>query len=131
MKPRAKSTLIIVGTLLIGIVIGSLGSGTFRGTRGKKLMGMDRQERFKYMLTSMADPDSTQMEPLDSLLDTYSPRFAEQHQQHAEQVVASVGFGEDEVRPGARQDRHRCENQRRERGADSRMGPVDQQMSVA
>lgn len=88
MNTKAKTSFILIGTLLIGIVIGALGSGVLREERARKFDLMRPESRFLYYMKSVIRPTPEQSQQFDKILGKYSKQISTIHEQHQEDILA-------------------------------------------
>ncbi len=68
MKVSSKTSLILLGTLIIGIIIGALASGLLQQKRIEKIKRMDPGQRFKEVLFHIIKPDKDQRIEIENIL---------------------------------------------------------------
>lgn len=88
MTPRGKSGLVILGTLLIGILIGALGSGALRQTRRHRFHAMPPDMRFLHFVKRVVQPTPEQEKAFDAIIQRRSRQIAEINEQHETQILA-------------------------------------------
>ena len=71
MKTHTRSMLVIVATLLIGILIGALGHGAFRGRRFRHIARLKTQEGFVTRMEGVIQPEPAQQEAVRQILTQY------------------------------------------------------------
>jgi hypothetical protein len=85
---KAKTSLILIGTLIIGVAIGGLGSGLLRGDRARELELMRPQHRFLQFMKRVVRPTAEQSQQFDDILAKYSKQISTIHEQHQEEIFA-------------------------------------------
>ncbi len=88
MNTQAKTSLILIGTLLIGIAIGALGSGLLREERARKFEFMRPGNRFLQYMKGVIRPTPEQSQQFEGILGKYSKQISNIHQQHQEEILA-------------------------------------------
>lgn len=69
MNARTKSILIIIATLLIGIAIGALGTGTILNQRVETLQALREDDGFMFFIERVVEPvDETQQQKIRAVL---------------------------------------------------------------
>jgi hypothetical protein len=77
MSPRTQSILTIIGTLLIGMILGSLLTGTFISTRAQRAFGsLANEQIFVRNLESLLESDEQQKRTLSPLFHRYGRTLA-------------------------------------------------------
>ena len=79
MKSKTKSTIVIIGTLIIGIIMGLLISAGFVNKRIRSFKRLATPEGFRNRLNEIVQPDSIQAVKLDKLMIEFRKRFDELH----------------------------------------------------
>ena len=70
MTPRVKSTLVLVGTLVLGIAIGALGAGALAQHRAGQIRELRRREGFVHHMERLIAPrDSAQWAAIRPILE--------------------------------------------------------------
>ena len=82
MSIRLKTTLIIVGTLIIGIIIGSLGSGALLRRRVRNFGERPVKDLFVEGFERMVRPEENQRDTIRIILEGYAPKFKAIHESH-------------------------------------------------
>ncbi len=77
MKTNTKTVLIIVATLLIGMLIGVLGSGFVVHRFVSRAVDMRRQDVFVERLMDVIDPAPDQEAEVKGILDRHAERFSD------------------------------------------------------
>ena len=99
MKLQVKSALIIIGTLVIGMILGGLISGMIRSqSHGKRAEG-PRGDRFGRMMNRIIQPDESQAAEVQAVMDRYAPKFADQHQRHKGEMQGLIDSLNVELEP--------------------------------
>lgn len=99
MKLQVKSALIIIGTLVIGMILGGLISGMIRHQMHGKTADGPRGDRFERMMNRIIQPDESQAARLQIVMDRYAPKFADQHQRHSGEMQKLVDSLNVELEP--------------------------------
>ncbi len=79
MKPKTKSIFVIIGTLIIGIIIGLLISAGFVNKRISSFKKLATPEGFRSRVNEIVQPDSLQAVKLDKLMIEFRSRFDKLH----------------------------------------------------
>lgn len=88
MSSKSKSLLALLGTLVLGFVIGVLASGFVRQQRVQKLERMPRHERFERVMKRIIQPTGEQQAALDTILETHFQRMAGVRESYEDRVFA-------------------------------------------
>jgi Spy/CpxP family protein refolding chaperone len=88
MKTRSKAVFIILGTLVVGIVIGALGSGTWRQKREHRHERMMPHQRFLHVMERIIQPTDEQREAIDQILEKRSEQISAIQEEHESEVRA-------------------------------------------
>ncbi len=86
MNTKTMTTLIILCTLVIGVVIGALGSGMWRQKRESKFERMMPRQRFLGAMERIIDPTDTQREAIDKILKKRSEQITAVNEEHQNQI---------------------------------------------
>jgi hypothetical protein len=86
MNTKAQTTLIIVTTLLIGVVIGALGSGALRGERTRTLVQMPPRDRFQEAMERIIDPTPEQQQIIEGILARHAEEVSALHENLQQQI---------------------------------------------
>ncbi len=89
MTTRSKTTFIILGTLIIGIVVGSLGSGMLRERRVEKFDRMRPQQRFVEVMENIIKPDKAQREEIEKVLEKRFEHIAQIRERHELEMMSA------------------------------------------
>lgn len=85
---KAKTIIILVATLLIGMVVGSLGTGYLVR---KKVRNMSRRfrspERFKHHFIERLNISEDQQVEIDPIIETYSKKRLKLRKQHFQSLI--------------------------------------------
>lgn len=91
MNLQIKPTLIIIGTLLIGIVLGALLSGTLAERRHQRIRSMMRPPRFSEQLIEIIRPqDSEQRDAIAAILENSAWRIDDMMRESRAEIHATV-----------------------------------------
>ena len=88
MTTKSKTTLIILGTLIIGIAIGALVSGTWRQQREHRFERMMSHQRFLHVMERIIQPTDEQREAIDQILEKRSEQISAIQEKHESEVRA-------------------------------------------
>jgi hypothetical protein len=77
MKVSSKTSFILLGTLIIGIIIGALGSGLMQQKRIEKIKRMDPGQRFKKALFDIIKADKAQQQAIEKILKEQTAKIAQ------------------------------------------------------
>lgn len=100
MNLQVKPTLIIIGTLLIGIVLGALMSGTLAERRHRKIRSMMRPDGFSEQLIEVIQPqDNEQRDAIATVLRNTGCRIDEMMQKSRNEIHAMVDSMAVELKP--------------------------------
>jgi Spy/CpxP family protein refolding chaperone len=77
MKTNTKTVIIIVATLVIGILIGALGSGFMVHRFARRLPHMEHSEMFVEGMVDLIDPAPEQEDQIRGILTRHSEQFTE------------------------------------------------------
>nr|NQU89528.1 hypothetical protein [Bacteroidota bacterium] len=69
---KTKSVLIIIATLIIGFIIGFLTNGQLTKNRIQRFVKQDNCERFKSRLIHVIQPDDSQFEVIEPIIDEFT-----------------------------------------------------------
>lgn len=88
MNTKAKTSFILIGTLLTGMAIGAVGSGLLREERVRKFELMRPENRFLSFMKGVIRPTPEQSQQFDDILGKYSKRISNIHDKHQEEILA-------------------------------------------
>ena len=88
MSAKAKTILIISGTLVIGIGIGALGIGSLRQTRQQRFEMMPPAQRFIGAMERIIQPSEGQREAISRTLAKHSEQLEAIHERHQDEIFA-------------------------------------------
>ncbi len=88
MTTKTKTALIVLATLIIGIMIGALGSGAFRQQQEEKFERMPPDRRFFFFMKRVIQPTDQQREQFDRILAKYSEQISKLHEEHQNEMLA-------------------------------------------
>jgi len=77
MKTNTKTVIVIVATLVIGILIGALGSGFMAHRFARRLPHMEHSARFIEGMVDLIDPAPEQEDQIRGILTRHAERFTE------------------------------------------------------
>jgi Spy/CpxP family protein refolding chaperone len=87
MKNKTKTSIILLSTLLIGILIGALISGSFRYRRAHQIDKMSHQEKFLKGMENIIKPDEEQKKKIDKVLKQRYAQIAEIREKHMDEMM--------------------------------------------
>lgn len=100
MNLQVKPTLIIIGTLLIGIVLGALMSGTLAERRHRKIRSMMRPDGFSEQLIELIQPqDNEQRDAIAAVLQNTGRRIDEMMRESRAEIHTMVDSMALELKP--------------------------------
>jgi hypothetical protein len=100
MNLQVKPTLIIIGTLLIGIVLGALMSGTLAERRHRKIRSMMRPDGFSEQLIEVIQPqDNEQRDAIAAVLRNTGRRIDEMMRESRAEIHGTVDSMALELKP--------------------------------
>ncbi|MFQ5822884.1 MAG: hypothetical protein ACE5JB_02390 [bacterium] len=88
MKTKSTTTFIILSALVIGIVIGVLGSSTWRNKREHTFERMLPHQRFFSFMERVIQPTDEQRAAFEKILAKRSKQLRELYEKHENQVIA-------------------------------------------
>lgn len=89
MTTKSKTTFIILGTLIIGVLIGALASGMWRQKRMEKFGRMRPQQQFVETIENIIKPDDAQRKAIEKVLEKHFEHVAKIREQHEQEMMAS------------------------------------------
>lgn len=89
---KAKSILVIVGTLLIGMVIGGLVAGHLIRGRVHQFMDIRGGKGFQREVLAAADPSPDQELAIKPILESFSSRLDSMHRHHLEELQENMAL---------------------------------------
>jgi hypothetical protein len=90
MKIQTKTTLILIGTLIIGIVIGVLGSGVARRQMTRKFANRPFPKQFTAVFERIIGPDATNRDTVLAILQNNAEKFDQFQRQHEATMRAMI-----------------------------------------
>jgi len=75
MNTKTKSALLLLLTLLIGVIVGVLGTRMVMEHRVAKFMAMRNDRFFQHRMEAFLQPRPEQMDTLNAIFDKYQPKF--------------------------------------------------------
>jgi len=87
MSKKTQSLLIIFATLVVGITLGAVGSGTWRHERRAHFEKMPHEERFFRSMKRIIRPTDSQTDTLDQILREGHDRIAKVREQFEDEMV--------------------------------------------
>ena len=88
MNTRSKTIIIIIATLIIGIILGMLGSGLLFGHFTKNFTGKPIPHRFSSFVERIVKPNENQVDSVRAILDRYGERMGELDLQHISEITS-------------------------------------------
>ncbi len=88
MTTKTKSTLILLGVLVIGVAIGALATGTLRKQRVRSFKRMPPHERFFSFMERTVEPSEEQRGDFERVIETRSKQLRELYETHQTGVIA-------------------------------------------
>jgi hypothetical protein len=88
MKIETKTYVIIMITLVIGMVIGSLITGAIVHHRVRRFMNLGHPEHLATRIEELIDPDQSQREAVHGILMKHSERFLQVHSHFESEMLA-------------------------------------------
>lgn len=90
MNIKAKTTLIIIITLAIGIVIGAMLNRALSQNRIRRILSRRNPPMFISFYERIIEPDDSQRELIRKILDKYAKRFSEIRTNFGEELESSI-----------------------------------------
>ncbi len=87
MTTKLKTTFILIGTLIIGIIIGALISGTLRQHKSDKIREMHAQDRFFRGMEQIIKPADEQREKIQKILEKGFQQLSEIKEKHHTEIA--------------------------------------------
>lgn len=117
MTIHTKSSLIVLGTLIIGIICGALLNGSVRMNREGAFAGPPSPERFSgFFLERIIRPDEEQREEIQRIMADYRPRFEETMSRHRGEIATLIDSLEQQIDPMLTEEQRERLSERRDRG---------------
>jgi len=88
MTNKSKTSLILIFTLLIGVIIGSLITGFIRQQRVHRFNRMKPQEKFIHAMERIIKPTDDQHSEINRILEKYYSKIHEVREQHQGELLA-------------------------------------------
>lgn len=89
MTTRSKTTFIILGTLIIGMLIGALASGMWRQKHIEKFGRMRPQQQFIETIQNIIKPGEAQRKAIEKVLEKHFAHVAKIRERHEQDMMAS------------------------------------------
>lgn len=99
LQNRTKATIILIGILLLGVILGSVGSRFIVQNRIERMARMRQQEGFVRMFEYMIDPSDSQTDTVRTILRKHHERFREINMEHRENVQIVIDSMRAELQP--------------------------------
>jgi len=87
MTTKLKTTFILIGTLVIGIIIGALISGTLRQHKSDRIREMHAQDRFLRGMEQIIKPDDEQKDEIKKILEKRFQQLSEVKEKHLTEIA--------------------------------------------
>lgn len=112
MKNKTKTSFILFGTLVIGIIIGAIFSGIIRQQKIHQIREMHEHERFVKGMEKIIQPSEEQKEKIDKILKKRSQKITEIRKKYQEEVATIFdSLHQDMAEVLTDQQKERLENQ--------------------
>ena len=115
MTIHVKTTLILLGTLAIGIICGGLIIGAVSRSRMRAAMPFGG-DGFVNRWVEILDPDAEQKQAVEQIIERYAPRFGETFARHRQEMQSLIGSLHQELDPVLTEAQREQLNRRRMRG---------------
>jgi hypothetical protein len=86
---KKKSLIMLLGTLIVGIIIGSAGMGIYSHMNSKSIFEVPSKEKFIQRTTRMLDPDAAQLKQIQPIIDRYSEKAYLLTKEHSNQMFTN------------------------------------------
>lgn len=96
---KIKSILLILGTLVIGFVIGFLVSGRLTHQRIRKMVEMRRSKGFQKEMVAVIEPTEAQATLINPILDSFGERLDSMHSRHLVEMQENMALLELSLEP--------------------------------
>lgn len=90
MNTRSKTIIIIIATLIIGIVIGMVGSGLLMRQFARKFDEKPIHNRFSSIIERIVEPNENQIDSVRAILSRYGERMGELDRQHISVLTSLI-----------------------------------------
>jgi hypothetical protein len=91
MNTKAKATLIIIVTLVIGVIIGSMLTRAYVIYKVKKIIPFRREpDNFISHIEEIIQPTAEQQEQIREILEKHAKRTLEIHKKHLKEIQSSI-----------------------------------------
>ena len=118
MTIHVKTALILLATLIIGIVCGTLLSGLFIRNRVQNFAGPPGPDMITRRMERVIQPTESQRADMDRIFSTYGPKFSETTTRHREEIRALVDSLHKDLEPILTEEQLERFRMRRERGKE-------------
>ncbi len=88
MKISTKTTIILLSAVVLGVIIGVLGSGLLHKKRYEKIQTMDPGQRFKEVLFDIIKPDKIQRQAIEDILKEQTAKISLLEEDYQGEVYA-------------------------------------------
>jgi Spy/CpxP family protein refolding chaperone len=112
MKNKTKTSFILLGTLVIGFIIGAIFSGIIRQQKIHQISEMHEHERFIKGMEKIIQPSEEQKEKIDKILKKRSQKITEIRKKYQEEIATIFdSLHQDMAEVLTDQQKERLENQ--------------------
>ena len=88
MKISTKTSIILLSTLILGVIIGVLGSGLLHQKRIEKIQTMDSGRRFKEVIFDFIKPDKSQRQTIEGILKKQTVKISQLEEDYQGEVFS-------------------------------------------
>jgi membrane-associated HD superfamily phosphohydrolase len=88
MNTKTKTSFILIGTLILGVIIGALFSAMIRQQRVRRIEGMPHHERFIKSMERVLQPDKEQKQLINQVLDKRFDQIAELRDEYQSKIAS-------------------------------------------
>jgi len=96
---KTKAVIILIGTLLLGVILGSMGNRFIVQNRFERMARMRQQEGFVRMFEFMIDPSDAQTDTVRTILRKHHQRFRDINMGHMENVRSVMDSMRKDLQP--------------------------------
>jgi hypothetical protein len=89
----------LLGTLIIGIIIGSAGMGIYSHMNSKSIFEVPSKEKFIQRTTRLLDPDAAQLKQIQPIIDRYSEKAYMLAKEQSNQMFGNFNSMYNELMP--------------------------------
>lgn len=87
---KKKTLLMLVGTLVIGIVIGAVGMSIFTSKKWKSYSEPITKERFTQKIIRIIEPNEEQLAKIKSIIEQHGERASSISKENSERIVENL-----------------------------------------